>query len=65
MHWEFELGNMYLLLQGKKNPGTDPQSVKLFLGQVMEAKEMQIDRLWSYLGLFFLSIINIVSWVAA
>lgn len=28
---------------GKKNPGTDPQSVKLFLGQVMEAKEMQID----------------------
>ncbi|KAF6153952.1 hypothetical protein GIB67_023729 [Kingdonia uniflora] len=29
---------------GKKNPGTDPQSVKLFLEQVMQAEEMKIDR---------------------
>ncbi|GMH11050.1 hypothetical protein Nepgr_012891 [Nepenthes gracilis] len=28
---------------GKKNPGTDLQSVKSFLHQVMEAKEMKID----------------------
>ncbi|KAG0501465.1 hypothetical protein HPP92_001537 [Vanilla planifolia] len=28
---------------GKKNPGTDHQSVKSFLGQVMKAKEMKID----------------------
>ncbi|OVA07984.1 Diacylglycerol kinase [Macleaya cordata] len=28
---------------GKKNPGTDSQSVKSFLDQVMKAKEMKID----------------------
>ncbi|XP_030928967.1 diacylglycerol kinase 5 isoform X1 [Quercus lobata] len=28
---------------GKKNPGTDDNSVKLFLGEVMKAKEMKID----------------------
>ncbi|OVA06786.1 Diacylglycerol kinase [Macleaya cordata] len=28
---------------GKKNPGTDPQSVRSFLDQVMKAKEMKID----------------------
>ncbi|XP_068334562.1 diacylglycerol kinase 5-like isoform X1 [Pyrus communis] len=28
---------------GKKNPGTDPQSVKQFLDQVKRAKEMKID----------------------
>ncbi|KAK9092294.1 hypothetical protein Syun_027205 [Stephania yunnanensis] len=28
---------------GKKNPGTDSQSVKLFLNQVRKAKEMKID----------------------
>ncbi|KAF8409375.1 hypothetical protein HHK36_005450 [Tetracentron sinense] len=28
---------------GKKNPGTDRHSVKLFLDQVMKAKEMKID----------------------
>ncbi|TKY48821.1 Diacylglycerol kinase 5 [Spatholobus suberectus] len=28
---------------GKKNPGTDEQSVKSFLDQVMKAKEMKID----------------------
>ncbi|XP_010277913.1 PREDICTED: diacylglycerol kinase 5-like isoform X2 [Nelumbo nucifera] len=28
---------------GKRNPGTDEESVKLFLKQVMEAKEMKID----------------------
>uniref|UniRef100_A0A7C9CGG6 Diacylglycerol kinase n=1 Tax=Opuntia streptacantha TaxID=393608 RepID=A0A7C9CGG6_OPUST len=28
---------------GKKNPGTDEQSVKSFLKQVLEAKEMKID----------------------
>jgi len=31
-------------LQGKKNPGTDEQSVKSFLKQVLEAKEMKIDK---------------------
>lgn len=31
-------------LQGKKNPGTDRQSVELFLNQVNIAKEMKIDR---------------------
>lgn len=38
--------NMYFkqLLQGKKNPGTDAQSVKSFLEQVKKAKEMEIDR---------------------
>ncbi|RZS17670.1 hypothetical protein BHM03_00049843 [Ensete ventricosum] len=30
--------------QGKKNPGTDPQSVKFFLDEVKKAKEMKIDR---------------------
>ncbi|KAJ4847880.1 Diacylglycerol kinase 5 [Turnera subulata] len=30
-------------LQGKKNPETDRQSVRAFLKQVMEAKEMKID----------------------
>nr|XP_029120963.1 diacylglycerol kinase 5 isoform X3 [Elaeis guineensis] len=28
---------------GKKNPGTDNQSVKSFLGQVMKAREMKVD----------------------
>ncbi|PQQ06787.1 diacylglycerol kinase 5 isoform X2 [Prunus yedoensis var. nudiflora] len=28
---------------GKKNPGTDPQSVKSFLNEVKKAKEMKID----------------------
>ncbi|XP_019054721.1 PREDICTED: diacylglycerol kinase 5-like isoform X2 [Nelumbo nucifera] len=32
-----------LRLIGKKNPGTNKESVKLFLKQVMEAKEMKID----------------------
>ena len=31
-------------VQGKKNPGIDPQSVETFLYQVREAKEMKIDR---------------------
>ena len=31
-------------LQGKKNPGTDRQSVEFFLNQVKIAKEMKIDR---------------------
>ncbi|KAI3838190.1 hypothetical protein MKX03_024834 [Papaver bracteatum] len=30
---------------GKKNPGTDSQSVKSFLEQVMKAKEMKIDKM--------------------
>jgi len=30
---------------GKKNPGTDRNSVLSFLKQVMEAKEMKIDKL--------------------
>lgn len=34
-------------LQGKKNPGTDQQSVKSFLYQVMNAKEMKIDKYFS------------------
>lgn len=33
------------MLQGKKNPGTDRYSVESFLRQVLEAKEMKIDRL--------------------
>ncbi|RRT53428.1 hypothetical protein B296_00028358, partial [Ensete ventricosum] len=33
-----------LRLIGKKNPGTNRQSVKYFLNQVKKAKEMQIDR---------------------
>lgn len=32
------------VLQGKKNPTTDQQSVLSFLQQVKEAKEMKIDR---------------------
>ncbi|XP_026392383.1 diacylglycerol kinase 5-like isoform X1 [Papaver somniferum] len=28
---------------GKKNPGTDPQSVRLFMNKVKKAKEMKID----------------------
>ena len=32
------------LLQGKKNPGTDEHAVKSFLDQVMNAKEMKIDK---------------------
>ncbi|KAI3981415.1 hypothetical protein MKX01_021538 [Papaver californicum] len=28
---------------GKKNPGTDPQSVRSFMSKVMKAKEMKID----------------------
>ena len=35
-------------LQGKKNPGTDHQSVKSFLEKVKEAKEMKIDRLYFF-----------------
>lgn len=31
-------------LQGKRNPGTDRQSVESFLNQVKTAKEMKIDR---------------------
>ena len=42
-------------LQGKKNPGTDPHSVKSFLNQVKEAKEMKIDRLGSLHGISFFS----------
>lgn len=30
--------------QGKKNPGTDRESVELFLSQVRSAREMKIDR---------------------
>ncbi|PNX91469.1 hypothetical protein L195_g047600, partial [Trifolium pratense] len=30
---------------GKKNPGTDAQSVLSFLDKVMKAKEMKIDKL--------------------
>ncbi|KAF8414000.1 hypothetical protein HHK36_001998 [Tetracentron sinense] len=33
---------------GKKNPGTDCHSVKLFLDQVMKAKEMKIDRSYEF-----------------
>lgn len=36
--WHFEA------IQGKKNPGTDRQSVEGFLRQVLEAKEMKIDK---------------------
>lgn len=32
--------------QGKKNPGTDQNSVISFLKSVMDAKEMKIDRLF-------------------
>lgn len=32
------------LSQGKKNPGTDEQSVVSFLDQVLKAKEMKIDK---------------------
>jgi diacylglycerol kinase (ATP) len=32
------------VLQGKKNPGTDEQSVLSFLDKVMKAKEMKIDK---------------------
>lgn len=31
-------------VQGKKNPGTDRHSVIQFLQQVMQAKEMKIDK---------------------
>lgn len=33
------------VLQGKKNPGTDRNSVMSFLDQVKKAKEMKIDKL--------------------
>jgi hypothetical protein len=33
------------MFQGKKNPGTDLQTVKGFLGQLKEAKVMKVDRL--------------------
>lgn len=35
---------VFNVLQGKKNPSTDKQSVLSFLQQVKEAKEMKIDR---------------------
>jgi len=31
-------------LQGKKNPSTDQEAVKSFLGLVKHAREMKIDR---------------------
>jgi len=32
------------MLQGKKNPSTDQEAVKSFLGLVKHAKEINIDR---------------------
>lgn len=40
-----ELKRGVLMLQGKKNPGTDLQTVKGFLDQLNEAKVMKVDRL--------------------
>lgn len=37
-----------IIYQGKKNPGTDSQSVKSFLNEVKKAKEMKIDRFDSH-----------------
>ena len=45
-------------LQGKKNPGTDRAAVKSFLGQVINAKEMKIDRLGSSIIHLLLHMIN-------
>jgi Diacylglycerol kinase catalytic domain len=41
----YELTRGMLMLQGKKNPGTDLETVKVFLGQLKEAKVMKVDRL--------------------
>jgi Diacylglycerol kinase catalytic domain len=41
----YELTLGVLMFQGKKNPGTDLQTVKGFLGQLKEAKVMKVDRL--------------------
>ena len=38
------ISSIAFLLQGKKNPGTDEHAVKSFLDQVMNAKEMKIDK---------------------
>lgn len=43
-------------LQGKKNPGTDSQSVLTFLIQVKDAKEMNMDRFCVQNALFCLSL---------
>lgn len=40
----------FVCSQGKKNPGTDNNSVLSFLDQVMKAKEMEIDRSCSSQG---------------
>lgn len=40
--------------QGKKNPSTDQEAVKLFLGLVKHAKEIKIDR--CRLSIYFYSI---------
>jgi enterochelin esterase-like enzyme len=39
----YELTRSMLMLQGKKNPGTDLETVKVFLGQLKEAKVMKVD----------------------
>lgn len=44
---------MVLVLQGKKNPGTDRESVLTFLDQVKKAKEMMIDRFHIKYSFFF------------
>lgn len=46
---------LFANLQGKRNPGTDSQSVKSFLDQVKRAKEMKIDRFDNLILTFYIS----------
>lgn len=41
----FYINKGHAMLQGKRNPGTDLQTVKGFLGLLKEAKVMKVDRL--------------------
>jgi len=53
-------------LQGKKNPGTDRSSVESFLGKVINAKEMKIDKYifnYTYIILFQFSYIILCFWI--
>lgn len=36
--------NQFCNNQGKRNPGTDQESVESFLSQVKNAKKMKVDR---------------------
>jgi hypothetical protein len=44
LHVRKDLFMLSSTLQGKKNPSTDQEAVKSFLGLVKHAKEIKIDR---------------------